>query len=362
MKGLFKIFGLLMIVSILIAGCSAPEEDVAEPAEALKVGVSMPTRANERWIRDGNNVKERLEGLGYEVDLQYAEDDVQAQISQIENMINSGVKGLIITPIDPTALLNVLQTAAENDIKVVAYDRLLMDTPNVDYYVTFHNVNVGKGMVAAVAAEQGWDNDDDKVYNVEVFTGSPDDSNAYTAYDGIMQGLQPYLESGKVKIQSGQTEFEQVSILRWSQETAQARMEDIISGFYATGEKLNAAFTPSDTLTYGIIAALEAAGYEVGEDWPALTGQDAEIMAVKHIIAGRQYLSMFRDARIESEYAVTGLQALLEGKELPVNDTTTFDNNVKTVPTFVIDATPITRENYEEILIGGGYYEASDFE
>lgn len=358
MKNLYKLFGLLMVVVVLISGCSSsePTDDV------IKVGVSMPTRANERWIRDGGNIESRLEALGYEVDLQFAEDDVQAQISQIENMINSGVKALVITPIDPTALLNVLQTAADNDIKIVAYDRLLMDTPNVDYYVTFHNVNVGKGMVAAVAKEQGWDEDNDKTFNVEIFTGSPDDSNAYTAYDGITQGLAPYLESGKVRILSGQTEFEQVSILRWSQEAAQKRMEDLISGFYGTGEKVDAVFTPADTMTYGIIAALEAAGYQVGEDWPLVTGQDAEILAVTYIIGGRQYLSMFRDARIESEYAVSAVQALLEGKEPKVNDTTMFNNNVKVVPTYVIDATPITAENYEEILIDGGYYKASDFE
>ncbi len=376
MKKLYKIVIGLLVLTLVFAACApAAVEEPAEAEEAVaeevveevvveeptRIGVSMSASSSERWVREGDFLQADLEALGYEVDLQFAEDDVQVQISQLENMMTGDAKCLIINPIDNAALGTVLQTAADNGVFVVAYDRLIIDTPNVDYHVTFHNVNVGKGMVAAVAAELGWDEDNDEVFNVEFFTGSPDDSNAFTAYDGMTQGLQPYLDSGKVKVLSGQTEFDQVSILGWKQETAQKRMEDLIAGFYSGGEKVHAAFSPSDGLSFGIESALELAGYTYGVDWPLITGQDADIFAVKNIISGRRFLSMFRDGRVESAHATAACEALLNGEEPEVNSTD-FDNNVKVVPTFVLDATPVTIENYKEILIDGGYYTEADLE
>ena len=330
-----------------------------EAKSAQSVGVALPTK-NGRWIHDGDNLKAGLEKAGYQVNMQFADDNATIQMSQIENMINSGVSALVICPIDPKTLINALQTAADKKIRVISYDRLLMDTLNVDYYITFDNVNVGMLMVAAVAKQQNWDNSPGRTFNVEIFTGDSSDSNAYTAYTGITTGLKPYLDSGKVKILSGQTTFAQVSIPGWSTDTAQKRMENLISGFYST-QKVNAVFTPSDNLSYGITAALTSAGY-TNQDWPLVTGQDATPVSVKNMISGTQFLSMFRDARNEAAGTVSMVDAVLKGTTPKINDTKRFNNNIKVVPTYILDATVVTKDNYKALLLDSGYYKAADLQ
>lgn len=338
---------------------SSSENKTKTESKSKKVGVAMPTQSSQRWIQDGANIKEQLEALGYEVDLQYAEDDVQAQVSQIENLITNGADCLVIAAIDSSALVNVLAEAKKNNIPVIAYDRLLMDTDAVSYYATFDNEGVGvvigkyieEKMKLATAKEEG------RSYNIEFFMGSPDDNNAVFLDRGVHKVLDPYLENGVLKCQSGQTTFDQTNTLRWSQETAQKRCEDILSGFYASGEHLDIVASAFDGLSYGIAAALMGAGYTPGsDDWPLITGQDAEIMAVKNIISGKQSMSIFKDTRLLAQKAVTMVQAVLEGKEPEINDTTTYNNNVLTVPSYLCTPVPVDKDNYKEVLIDSQYY------
>ncbi len=333
----------------------APAAEVASGAN--KVGVAMPTQSSERWINDGANMKTKLEALGYEVDLQYAEDDVQAQVSQIENMIASGVNCLVIASIDSQALVNVEEQAKAAGIPIIAYDRLLMDTDAVSYYATFDNKGVGtaiakyieekKDLPAAQAAGES--------YTIEFFMGSPDDNNAVMLYNGVIEVLQPYLDDGTLVCKSGRTSFEDTCILRWSQETAQQNCENYLTGFYAD-DKLDIACSAFDGFAYGIKAALEGAGYSLDEDWPVITGQDAELMAVKNIISGYQTMSIYKDTRLLADKCVTMVQAVLEGGVPEINDTEQYNNNKLVVPSYLCTPIAVDVDNYQSIIVDGGYY------
>ncbi|MVB12572.1 Multiple sugar-binding periplasmic receptor ChvE [Caprobacter fermentans] len=337
----------------------AASSSAAPSAKGKKVGVAMPTKSSERWIRDGNNMKDQLEKLGYAVDLQYAEDDVQAQVSQIENMITSGANCLVVASIDSSALVNVLEEAKKNSIPVIAYDRLLMDTDAVSYYATFDNKGVGT-LIGKYIEEKAGLKDGKGPYNIELFAGSPDDNNAHFLNTGAMEVLQPYIDDGKLKVVSGQTDFDKICILRWSQETAQKRMEDLLSGYYSTGKDVDIVLSPFDGISYGIAAALEGAGYKVGEKWPMITGQDAETMAVKNIQSGKQSMTVFKDTRVLAAKCVTMVQAVLEGKEPEINDKTSYNNGKLVVPSYLCNPVAIDKDNIQKELIDSGYYKQSD--
>ena len=329
-----------------------PVEDEATGAGKV-VGVAMPTQSSERWINDGGNMKAQLEALGYEVILQYAEDDVQMQVSQIENMIAQQVDCLVIASIDSVALTGVEAQAKEAGIPIIAYDRLLMQTDAVSYYASFDNEGVGRAIAEYVEAKLDLANTTE-TYTIEFFMGSPDDNNAVLLYNGVMKVLQQYLDNGVLVCKSGRTSFEDTCILRWSQETAQKNCEDYLAGFYAD-EDLDICLTAFDGFAYGCRSALEGAGY-TAENWPIITGQDAELMATKNIIAGYQTMSIAKDTRTLAEKCVTMVNALLTGSEPEINDTTTYDNGVFVVPSYLCTPVAVDAENYYEVLVETGYY------
>lgn len=333
----------------------AAVDEAAAATEATggkKVGVAMPTQSSERWINDGANMKKQLEALGYEVDLQYAEDDVQAQVSQIENMIASGVNCLVIASIDSDALVNVEAQAKEAGIPIIAYDRLLMNTDAVSYYATFDNKGVGTAIGKYIEDNAGLDPANPQT--IEFFMGSPDDNNAHMLYAGLMEVLQPYLDNGALVCKSGRTSFDDTCILRWSQETAQQNCENYLTGFYAD-EDLDICATAFDGFAYGCKAALEGAGY-TDANWPMITGQDAELMATKNIISGKQTMSIYKDTRLLAEKCVTMVQAVLEGAEPEINDTEQYDNGKIVVPSYLCTPVAVDQSNYKEIIVDGGYY------
>src|SRR6201991_496731 len=226
------------------------------------IGISMPTKSSARWIADGDNIVKTLQAKGYKTDLQYAEDDIPNQLAQIENMITKGVKVLVIAAIDGTTLSAILQQAHDSGIKVIAYDRLIRDSANVDYYATFDNFQVGVLQAGSIVDALGL-KDGKGPFNIELFGGSPDDNNAFFFYDGAMSVLQPYIDSKKLVVQSGQMGMDKVGTLRWLPATAQARMENLLSGFY-TDKHVDAVLSPYDGLSIGIISALKGVGYGSG--------------------------------------------------------------------------------------------------
>lgn len=347
----------VMALSLALTGCGGNKSggDDGDKAESKgkKVGVAMPTQSSERWIKDGKNMKEKLEKLGYEVDLQYAEDDVQAQVSQIENMIATGANCLVIASIDSSALVNVLKQAKDAEIPVIAYDRLLMDTDAVSYYASFDNKGVGTAIGDYIVKKADLENAAEP-QTIEFFMGSPDDNNAVLLHEGVMEVLQPYLDNGKLVCKSGRTSFEDTCILRWSQETAQQNCENYLSGFYAD-EDLDIACSAFDGFAYGIKAALEGAGY-TDANWPLITGQDAEVMAVKNITSGKQTMSIFKDTGLLADKCVTMVEAVLEGTDPEINDTETYDNGKLVVPSYLCTPVAVDKDNYQEIIVDSGYY------
>jgi len=322
---------------------------------AKKVGIAMPTKSSQRWIDDGNNMVKYLTDLGYETDLQYAEDVIENQLSQIENMVLKGVDCLVIASIDGTTLSSVLQQAADMKIPVIAYDRLIKKSPNVDLYATFDNFQVG--VLQASYIEQALGLKDGKgPFNIELFGGSPDDNNAYFFYDGAMSVLQKYIDSGKLVVRSGQVGMDKVSTLRWDGAVAQARMDNLLSAFYST-EKVDAVLSPYDGLSIGIISSLKGVGYgTASQPMPVVTGQDAEIPSIKSIIAGEQTQTVFKDTRELAKIAAQMADALMNHKEPPVNDTKTYDNGDKVVPSYLLVPISVDKSNWEKVLVEGGYY------
>jgi putative multiple sugar transport system substrate-binding protein len=320
------------------------------------VGVAMPTKSSERWIADGNNIKKQLEAEGYKVDLQYAEDDIPTQVSQVENMVTKGVDVLVVAAIDGTALGEVLETAESQDIPIISYDRLIRDTEAVDYYSTFDNFQVG--VQQATSLVDGLKAKGEGPYNVEVFGGSPDDNNATFFWEGAMSVLEPLIKSGEIVVPSGQTDFKQAAIMRWDPATAQKRMEDILTKTYSS-TKVQGVLSPYDGLSLGIIAALKGNGYATA-DLPVVTGQDAEVQSVKSINAGEQYSTIFKDTRELAEVTVDMIVAVGAGEEPEVNDTETYDNGKKVVPSYLLEPVVVTKDDVTKVLVDSDYYTADE--
>lgn len=325
-------------------------------AEGETVGILMPTQSSERWINDGANMKAQLEEKGYNVELQYAEDDTAMQVSQLENYVGKGVDCLVIAAIDSGVLVNAEAQAKEAGIPIIAYDRLLMDTDAVSYYATFDNKGVGTVIANYIKEAKDLDaaREAGESYTIEFFMGSPDDNNALFLYNGIMEVLQEYLDDGTLVCKSGRTSFEDTCILRWDQQTAQSNCENILTANYAD-EDLDIACTAFDGFAYGVKAALQGAGY-TEENWPLITGQDAEVMATKNIINGSQTMSIYKDTRLLASKAVTMVDAVLQGSEPEINDTEQYNNGVITVPTYMCTPVAVDKDNYKELLVDGGYY------
>jgi putative multiple sugar transport system substrate-binding protein len=332
------------------------------------VGIAMPTKVDQRWIQDGNNVVKYLKQAGYRTDLEYADNDIPTQGQQIETMITKGAKVIIIASIDGGALGQQLDDAKAAGVKVIAYDRLLTGDKNVDYYATFDNFKVGVMQADSLLTGLGYlDAAGNKTgkkgpWHVELFAGSPDDNNATFFYNGAMSVLKPLIANGTLVVTSGQTNFSQIAIQGWDPATAKKRMDDLLAKSYSNGStKLDGVLSPYDGLSDGIISALTSGGYKVSSaDWPIITGQDAEVASVKQIIAGSQYSTIFKDTRKLAKVAVQMTEALLKGKKPQVNDTKSYDNGTKVVPTYLLPPVVVTKANYKKVLIDSGYYTQDD--
>ena len=348
----------------LALGAMALSTTALTPASAADkglIGVSMPTKSSARWIDDGNNMVKQLTDKGYSADLQYADDDIPNQLAQIENMVTKGAKVLVIASIDGTTLSDVLAKAADKGVKVIAYDRLIKGSPNVDYYATFDNFKVGVLQGSYIEKALGL-KDGKGPFNIELFGGSPDDNNAYFFYNGAMSVLQPYIDSKKLVVQSGQMGMKQVSTLRWDGAVAQARMDNLLSAYY-TSKHVDAVLSPYDGLSIGILSSLKGVGYGSGDvKFPVVTGQDCEVQSIKSIIAGEQSQSVYKDTRELAKVVVSMVDALESGSQPQINDTKTYDNGKKVVPSFLLDPVSVDKSNWKSVLVDGGYYKLSQLQ
>ena len=338
-----KIVSLLLCLMLVVASAAALAE---------KVGVSMPTKDLQRWVQDGENMQKELEAAGFEVELQYASNDVPTQLNQVETMIDNGCNVIVISAIEGSSLGTALAKAKEKGIKVIAYDRLLMDSDAVDYYATFDNYMVGTVQGNYVKEKLDLDNAEGPFY-IEFTAGDPGDNNAGYFFNGAFDVLKPYIESGKLVVRSGQTTFEQVATPTWKTDVAQKRADDILTAYYPNGEQLDVWLCSNDSTALGVTNALD--NY-TGEGWPIITGQDCDIANTKNMIAGKQSMSVFKDTRTLAARVVTMIKQILAGEEVEVTATETYNNNVITVPSYLCEPVFADANNYKELLIDSGYY------
>ncbi|SDK22502.1 multiple monosaccharide ABC transporter substrate-binding protein [Streptomyces indicus] len=359
-----KVLAATAALALSLTACGQDSEGGGEEKKDTKdavVGIAMPTKSSERWIADGDNVVKNLKAKGYETKLVFGEDKPDQQVSQIEGMIAQGVDALVIAAIDNKSLDNVLQQAADADIPVIAYDRLILGTENVDYYASFDNEKVGALQGTYIVEQLGLDKGEKGPFNIELFAGSNDDNNTRYFFDGAMKVLQPYIDKKQLVVQSKQTELNQVTTLRWDGGTAQKRMDDLLTSSYGGNKRVDAVLSPYDGISIGILSALRGDGYGTkAKPWPVVTGQDAEVASLKSIIAGEQRQTVYKDLRKLAEVATNMVDASLKGEKPETNDTKSYDNGAKVVPAYLLEPVSVDKENYKKELIDTGYYKESD--
>ena len=347
-----------LFLKTLVVAMALPLASLVHAQSKGLVAVSMPTKSSARWIADGDNMVKYLKEKGYSTDLQYADDDIPNQLAQIENMVTKQPKVLVIAAIDGTTLTDVLKKAHDAGVKVIAYDRLIKGSPNVDYYATFDNFQVGVLQAQSIVDKLGLKAGKGP-FNIELFGGSPDDNNAFFFYDGAMSVLNPYLKSGKLVVRSKQMGMDKVGTLRWDGAVAQARMDNLLSAYYGK-DKVNAVLSPYDGLSIGILSSLKGVGYCTPQQaCPVVSGQDAEIPSVKSILRGEQYSTIFKDTRELAKVTVSMIDAMMSGKQPEINDTKTYNNGVKVVPSYLLKPLPVDASNWKQLLVDSGYYKES---
>ncbi|WP_434589087.1 multiple monosaccharide ABC transporter substrate-binding protein [Streptomyces sp. A5-4] len=353
------------VLALTLSACGQSGEggskEEKKGGKGSTVGIAMPTKSSERWIADGNNMVAQFKKLGYKTDLQYGEDDVDQQVSQIANMITKGVDVLVVASIDGRALSDVLRQADEQGVKVIAYDRLILGSPNVDYYASFDNEKVGELQAGYIVDKLGLKDGKEKgPFNVELFAGSPDDNNTGYFFEGAWKTLKPYIDKKQIVVRSKQTKLDQVTTLRWDGGTAQKRMDDLLTSAYSS-QQVDAVLSPYDGISIGVLSALKSDGYGTeAKPYPVVTGQDAEVASVKSIIAGQQTQTVYKDTRALAKQAVQMADAVLNDKKPEVNDVKTYHNEKKVVPSFLLDPVSVDKSNYRSLLVDSGYIKASD--
>lgn len=359
--------GMAAALSLSMAACTNGEdkgsassstekkEEKKTEAGTGKIGVAMPTKDLQRWNQDGENMKKQLEAAGYQVDLQFASNNVATQVSQIENMISGKCDALVIGSIDGNSLGTALKAAEEEGIPVISYDRLIMNSTAISYYATFDNNLVGQKqgeyIVEALDLEQA-----KGPFNMEIFTGDSGDNNVNFFYGGAMEVLQPYIDSGKLVVQSGQVKKGEVATADWSAENAQSRMDAILASNYADKE-LDVVLCSNDSTALGVENSL-AANYN--GKYPIITGQDCDKPNVKNLLAGKQAMSVFKDTRKLAEQTVKMVDAIMGGSKAETNDSESYDNGKGVIPSYLCEPTVVTIDNYKEMLLDSGYYKEAD--
>lgn len=350
--GFFGVMGFALLVAGLLLWSTG---GIGDGGDKKTIGISMPSKALERWEKDGNYMNNSLQDKGYSVDVQYANDSVPTQVAQIENLITKQADVIVIAPIDGEALTDVVNKANKQGIPVIAYDRLIMNAKGVSYYATFDNEKVGELQGQYIVDQLNLTKTNQR-FNIELFAGAPDDNNARFFYSGAMSVLQPYIDKGQLTVRSQQTNFNKIAIKNWDGATAQARMDNVLSGYYSGSNRVDAVLAPNDAVAMGVVSSLKSVGYGKNDrTMPVITGQDAEAASVKSIIAGEQTMTVFKNTSKLAEVAANMVDQIINKEDVEVNDTKTYDNNEKVVPTFLYDPVVVDRDNYESILVKSGY-------
>lgn len=355
------LYGSAGVAAVSVAGCSAGEESSSLTGFT---GISMPTQTSDRWVIEGGFLEQQLQEAGYETILEYADDDIEKQITQIEGMIHRGVEFLIIGAIDNRSLGETLAEAKNKGVTIISYDRLILETPDVDYYASFDNYEVGVLQAKHILNRLGVEEEGvEGPFNVELFSGSLDDSNSQYFFQGGLDTLERYTYSGIIRIPSNETEQEVTSTDRWSGAVARERMTRLLEEHYEDRD-LHAVLAPYDGISRGVIMALEDFGLEPGTDeFPVVTGQDAEALSVKFIRDDLgQTQTVFKDTRDLAAVASGMVKSIVNGDEPEINDLGTYNNGFKFVPAYLLRPVSIDEDNWEEELVGSQYLTVEDID
>ncbi|WBU36917.1 substrate-binding domain-containing protein [Homoserinibacter sp. YIM 151385] len=336
------------VALMALAGCSSradtetgTEGDGGFAADSL-IGVALPDKTSENWVLAGGLFEDAIAEAGFKGEVQYAGQStpVPDQQAQIDAMVTNGAKVIIIGAKDGGQLGAQVAAARESGAVVIAYDRILENTEDIDYYLAFNNFAVGQAQGQALL--DGLEAKGDGPYNVELFAGSPDDPNAAVFFNGALDILQPKIDDGTLNIVSGQTEFEQVVTQGWAPEEAQSRADTLLQANYGSTE-LDGVLSPNDTLARAVITSVEQAG----KPDIVITGQDSEAASIPLIMEGKQYMTIYKDTRRLVAAALDMVKALAAGDEPETN----AEENNKTieVPTFYLDPVTVTAENAAEV-------------
>ncbi|MFB9505990.1 multiple monosaccharide ABC transporter substrate-binding protein [Streptomyces aurantiacus] len=350
------------VLSISLTACSG-DSDTGSDGKAASVGIAMPTKTSQRWINDGQNMADELKGFGYTTTLKYADNDPKNQVAQVEAMLESGVDALVIASVDGRAFNDVLAKAKAADVPVISYDRLILGTPNVDYYASFDNLKVGTLQADFLVEGLGLVNGSRKgPFNVELFAGSADDNNTRYFYRASMEVLEPYIQSGDLIVRSGETEMKEMTTLRWDGPTAERRMNKLLDTDYAD-QDIDAVLSPYDGMSLGIIKALKKHGYgSPGKPLPIVTGQDAEVPSIQSLVDGEQAQTVYKDTRELALVTAYMVNSMVHDNKPALNDTRTYNNGKKVVPAYLLEPVSVDKSNYKQVLIDSGYLKKSDLD
>ena len=375
MKKTTLLLATALVLSLIMGACGAPggtttttsakpsattevSKKIFDIKPGSKVGMSMTDKSEQRWVMDGESMKKSLEEKGYTLDIQYAKMEIQTQINQIENMITTGCKAIIVVPVDSGSLGGVLAKAKEANILIIDYDLMILDSPNIDYYVGFDNKQVGTIQATYLEEKLGL-KDGKGPYNIEIFAGSLDEVNSTWYYEAAMKILQPYIDKGKLIVKSGQTKLEKVTIQGWAAEKTQARMENLVTTYYSDGTRLDAVLAPADSIGVPIGNTLKNIGYgTANKPMPIITGNNGNIAAIQSIVSGQMSMSIFKDTRFLAQRTAEVIDAIAKGKPLVPDDTTTFDNGSIVIPAFLYGMVVIDKNNWKKLALDSGYYTA----
>ncbi|OII29559.1 sugar ABC transporter substrate-binding protein [Curtobacterium sp. MMLR14_010] len=345
---------LALITGLALSGCSARGSDSGNGSDAAikkgdLIGVALPAKTSQNWVLAGAAFKKSIEDAGFKADIQYANasSPVPDQQSQISGMITKGAKAVIIGAADGSQLTSQVKSAKSSGAVVIAWDRNILNTKNVDYYVAFNNYKVGQLQANALLKglkEKGGNGP----YNVELFAGSADDANATVFFNGAMNVLQPKIDDGTLKVVSGQTTFQKVQTKGWLAQNAQSRMTDLISQYYSGDTKLDGVLSPNDTLARAILTATKAAG----KDNPVVTGQDSETASIPLIMDGTQYSTIYKNTTDEAQAAIDLVSDIADGKTPKTTKDKNNDNGVKVVPAVELTPVLVTKDNAVEAYKG----------
>ena len=358
-----KLFAAAMIAVMAGSLVSCSKEQTATEETNKKIGLAMPTQDLERWNNDGEYLKNHFEEAGYEVELKYSQGDATRQNNDIIGMIADGVDLLLVAPVDGDKLSKTLDEAKAKGIPVVSYDRLIMDTDAITYYISFDNYMVGKLQGEYVLDELQIDSTSGP-YNVEFVSGDPGDNNARYFFNGAYETLQSYIDTGKIVVPSGKTTFERVATEDWTSDNAEKDMKSRISSNYKD-KQLDAVICSNDSTALGATRAVESS-YKGGGN-PVIIGQDGDIENLRNIVDGKQSMTVYKNINDEAGVALEVCKKLLAG-EIPAAslvdslsvecefDTESYNNGKKYVQSYLLVPNVITKDNLQ-LLVNTGLYQ-----